>query len=186
MDEQLQENSPRLLLIALKDEYGAKTQDMILAAPGNWESLHIKASHPRTQFMQLYRMAFDEAVEFGGMGMNSVAKTYFLFKKLGTSQAERKELLLKVNGDMTQFVTSLASDEEGRAYESPTTRMSTTLYAGGDYEYDNEDWQYHKCEDDGVYWQDESWCDYGDYGAEVWHDTADWSEQTNWADTDAW
>ena len=62
-------------------------------------------------------MAFDEAVEYGGMGMNIVARTYFLFNKLGIFKAERKEFLLKVNGDMSQFeiicgiITSLASDE---------------------------------------------------------------------------
>ena len=116
--------------------------------------------------------------------MNTVAKTYFLFKKLGVSKAERKELLLKVNGDMSQFemicgiTTSLASGEEGRAYESTTTRMSTQFYTG-DYEYD-EDRQYYECEDEGLYWQDDVW-----YEDDVWHDAAEWSE-TNWADTDAW
>ena len=134
--------------------------------------------------MQLYRMAFDEAVEYGGMGMNIVAKTYFLFNKLGISKAEREELLLKVNGDMSQFemicgiITSLASDEEGQTYESTTTRMSTQFYTG-DYEY-HADWQYYECEDEGVYWQDDAW-----YEDDVWHDAAEWSE-TNWADTDRW
>ena len=42
----LQESGPQRLLTALKNEYGAKTQDMILAVLDNWESLHIKASQP--------------------------------------------------------------------------------------------------------------------------------------------
>ena len=89
MDVPLQESGPTLLLTSLKNECGAKTQDMILAVLDNWESLHIKASQPRTTFMQLYRMAFDEAVELGGMGMNEVAKTYFL---------SRSSASLKPNG----------------------------------------------------------------------------------------
>ena len=35
--------------------------------------------------------------------MNPVAKTYYLFKKLGISKNERLDILLKTNGDLSQF-----------------------------------------------------------------------------------
>ena len=72
-------------------------------------------------------------------------------------------------------ITSFASNGEGRVYESTTARMSTTFYAGGHYDYDNEDWQWYESEDEGAYCQNESWKDSGDYGADVWDDAADWS-----------
>ena len=69
-------------------------------------------------------MAFDEAVEIGGMNMNDTAKTYYLSKKLGISKSERRDLLLKTNGDLSQLEyictlsNNLAADDECRAYAS--------------------------------------------------------------------
>ena len=76
---------------------------MVLAVLDNWDSLFIKSGQQRFQFMFLYRMAFDEAVEIVGMNMNDTAKTYYLFKKLGISKSECRDFLLKTNGDSSQF-----------------------------------------------------------------------------------
>ena len=159
---------------------------MTLAALDNWESLYIKSGQQRSQFMLLYKMAFDEAVELGGMDMNAVAKTYYLFKKLGISKAERREILLKCNGDLTQFesictlISNLAADEEGRAQGSTKTVMSSQFHSQAET-WNPED-EYWNSDDDRVqmetWWADQdTW--YGDSGdgwsEHAWHTSdADW------------
>ena len=183
-----------ILLEYLRAEYDVKTQDMTLAALDNWDSLYIKSGQQRSQFMLLYRMAYEEAVAHGGMEMNPVAKTYYLFKKLGISKNERRDILLKTNGDLSQFenicslISNLAADEENRAHGSTRTNMAGQFHTqDGEYGEDSS-YQYYDADD----WSHETWCtteepwyqdEYGTW--HTWHaEDPSWS-QDDWYD-DSW
>ena len=53
--------------------------------------------------MIMYRMTYQEAAENGGLAINPTGMTFYLFKALGITGSERRDLLLKVNGDLSKF-----------------------------------------------------------------------------------
>ena len=98
-----QQAGASLLLAALEREYLPRVQDMTIAALDPWEELTIPQGMSRADFLFLFRAAYAEANQRGGLVLNSTARSYQLFKKLGVSKQERRDILLKVDGDLSRF-----------------------------------------------------------------------------------
>lgn len=125
---------------ASEAEFSPNIQNVAIASLDQWDSLHIASGTSRADFSLTYRISFEEAIEFGGLELNNIGKSYYLLKKLGIDQKERKELLLKINRDLSKYeelynlIQSMTRDETEHANNATPAEMAKPFPAWADDE----------------------------------------------------
>ena len=92
----------QLVLEALQHLYGAEADQLVSLALDRFFTLH-RYNRPLVDFCTAFRIRYETAQDKGGLEINPVGKTHLFLTKAGLSGKFIDDIMLKVDGDRTQF-----------------------------------------------------------------------------------
>ena len=131
-----------MLIQILTENYGALEHDTQALALEKFFGLY-RGSGPLAEYCTAFRLRYEAAEEKAGLEINEVCKTHLFLTHAGLTQKFIDDIMLKVNGDRTQFQTIYNHvHRSGKQYQShPDEYAGHMLYT--EQEDDEDDYYNH-------------------------------------------